>query len=95
MSAKKVTIGAKPKRDPVAVDAWVGGGDRENASNPSPAQSEVVTHPATRAPAAAEPMKRLTIDISEGLHRRVKTGCAAEGAKIADVVREYLDKRFP
>jgi hypothetical protein len=45
--------------------------------------------------AVAEPIKRLTIDIPLGLHRRVKTGCAREGTPIADVVRDYLEQRFP
>jgi hypothetical protein len=42
-----------------------------------------------------EPIKRLTIDIPLGLHRRVKTGCVREDVAIADVVREFLDRRFP
>jgi hypothetical protein len=46
-------------------------------------------------PAAAEPIKRLTIDIPLGLHRRVKTGCVREDVAIADVVRDFLDRRFP
>lgn len=45
---------------------------------------------------AAEPvkMKRLTIDIPEGLHRSIKTACAQRGTKIADEVRELLRERF-
>lgn len=42
-----------------------------------------------------EPLKRLTIDIPIGLHKRVKSGCAAQGTTIADVVREYLERNFP
>lgn len=42
-----------------------------------------------------EPIKRLTIDIPLGLHRRVKTGCVREDVAIADVVREFLARRFP
>lgn len=37
-----------------------------------------------------EPMKRLTIDIPESLHRSIKSQCAARGTKIADEVRELL-----
>ena len=44
---------------------------------------------------AAEPLKRLTIDIPESLHRRVKTACAMENLVMADVVREMLERRFP
>jgi hypothetical protein len=42
-----------------------------------------------------EPLKRLTIDIPQGLHRRVKSQCALENARMADVVREFLEGRFP
>ena len=34
--------------------------------------------------------KRLTIDISEELHRAIKSQCAQRGAKMADEVRELL-----
>ena len=49
----------------------------------------------TPAPKPVVRMKRLTLDVPEDLHRRVKTGCAARGEKIADVVRRYLDEEFP
>jgi hypothetical protein len=42
-----------------------------------------------------EPTKRLTIDIPLSLHQRVKSQCALKGEKMADVVRELLEKRFP
>ena len=40
-------------------------------------------------------MKRLTIDLPESLHRRVKMGCAQRGEKMAEVIRELLQKEFP
>ena len=42
-----------------------------------------------------EPMKRLTIDVPLGLHKRIKSQCAIENLIMADVVRELLEKRFP
>lgn len=39
-------------------------------------------------------MKRLTIDIPEELHRRVKTACAAKGVQMADEIRTLLEKEF-
>lgn len=39
-------------------------------------------------------MKRLTIDITEDLHRRIKAGCAMRGSKIADEVRELLLQKY-
>jgi hypothetical protein len=41
-----------------------------------------------------ERMKRLTIDIPESLHQRVKSQCALNGEKMADVVRALLEKQF-
>ena len=40
-------------------------------------------------------MKRLTIDVPESLHRRIKTTCSENGVKMADKVREILEKEFP
>ncbi|MCW1844211.1 hypothetical protein [Prosthecomicrobium hirschii] len=42
--------------------------------------------------APAEPMKRLTIDVPMSLHRKLKTKCAGEGEKMADVLRRMLDE---
>lgn len=42
----------------------------------------------------SEPVKRLTIDIPVSLHQCVKSQCALDGKKMADVVRELLEKRF-
>lgn len=41
------------------------------------------------------PLKRLTIDIPQELHRRVKSQCATRGLKMADEVRALLEKHFP
>ena len=43
---------------------------------------------------APEPIKRLTIDIPESLHRVIKMQCASRGAKIADEVRELLIQKY-
>lgn len=42
-----------------------------------------------------EQTKRLTIDLPESLHRRMKAQCAIEGLKMVEVVRELIEKRFP
>jgi ParG. len=39
-------------------------------------------------------MKRLTIDVSEELHRAIKTQCAMRGVNIADEVRELLISKY-
>lgn len=48
----------------------------------------------SRAADAAEPMKRLTIDIPESLHRAIKAQCAMRGTKIADEMRELLTEKY-
>jgi hypothetical protein len=40
-------------------------------------------------------MKRFTIEVPETLHTRVKLGCARRKVKMADVVRERLEREFP
>lgn len=40
-------------------------------------------------------MKRLTFDISDVLHRRIKSQCAAKGVKMVDELRDLLEKHFP
>ena len=42
-----------------------------------------------------EAMKRLTFDIPETLHRRIKTQCASKGTKMTDELRLLLEKHFP
>lgn len=80
--AKKVSFGAKPMEKSVAVEQWVE--SREPLSRP------VATEAAT-----AEAMKRLTIDLPESLHKRVKAGCAVRGVKMADEIRRLLEEHFP
>jgi hypothetical protein len=43
---------------------------------------------------SVEPMKRLTIDVPESLHRRLKTSCANRGSKMADEVRALLEQHY-
>ncbi|NCG53675.1 plasmid partition protein ParG [Serratia fonticola] len=41
-----------------------------------------------------EKMKRLTIDVTESLHKSIKSACALRGTKIADEVRELLINKY-
>lgn len=41
-----------------------------------------------------EKMKRLTIDVTESLHKAIKSACALRGTKIADEVRELLINKY-
>ena len=44
---------------------------------------------------SSEALKRLTIDISPSLHKRIKIRCASQELKMADVLRDILEKEFP
>lgn len=43
----------------------------------------------------AEPTKRLTIDVSQSLHKRIRTQCLQEDRVMAEAIREILEKHFP
>jgi NRPS condensation-like uncharacterized protein len=60
-----------------------------------PAPPPEAAHQVEKGTPKPEAMKRLTIDIPEGLHKRVKSQCGAQGTTIADVVRAFLEKKFP
>ena len=78
---KSVSFARPEKKALPDPEQWVTGAPRE-VSPSKPVKEHV-------------PMKRLTLDIPDELHRRVKSGCAVRGEKIADVVRRYLDNEFP
>jgi hypothetical protein len=40
-------------------------------------------------------MKRLTVDIPESLHTRIKLGCVANHQKMADAIRALLEQHWP
>lgn len=41
------------------------------------------------------PMKRLVLEIPAELHHRMKMKCAQDRVVMAEVVRAFLEKRFP
>lgn len=51
-------------------------------SNAAPEQTHIET-------------KRFTFDVPVDLHRRIKVQCALRGLKMAELVREMLEKKFP
>jgi len=42
-----------------------------------------------------EKMKRLTLDVTDSLHRRIKSQCALKGVNMADELRLILEEHFP
>jgi hypothetical protein len=64
------------------------------------AHPRAVTRPddwVNQKPAAADdvPMKRLTVDIPEDLHARIKIACATKREKMSDAVRALLESHWP
>ena len=84
---KKVAFKTLPKTATADADDWV--------QNARPNDREVKTEIASTPPTASEEMKRFTIDVPVELHRRIKTQCAMRGSKMADVIRELLEREFP
>ena len=78
----------KPVKKPDPAEAWV---SKRTADTPELGQGATVT----QLEVPAEPMKRFTIDVTESLHKRIKAQCAMNGTKMADVIREMLEERFP
>lgn len=66
---------------PANVEEWV------QSARPIDREAKVVT--------PAEAMKRFTIDVPMTLHTRIKTECARRGVKMADMLRELLEREFP
>jgi hypothetical protein len=78
---KKVALTISPKPGAASAEQWVQG-----ARSPDDR---------SRPAAPAEPTKRFTIDVPLELHKRIKTQCAMRGLKMADALREILDREFP
>jgi predicted cobalt transporter CbtA len=87
---KKTVAFKNPVKAPNPADSWVSSRSAD-AEAPAPAPVE----PEHEAAAPAEAMKRFTIDVPASLHTRVKIGCAQRGLKMADVLREMLEREFP
>jgi ParG len=84
--SKTVKFTKRPSASPVAAseaDAWVSSRGSDVAVN------------AEKRDVPDVPMKRLTIDIPESLHARVKSQCAKRGTKMADEIRALLETHFP
>ena len=92
MSKKSVAFKMPPKAvDQIqAAEEWVATRD-----SVQPALAPEHSATITQLPRPAEPMKRFTIDVTEELHKRIKAQCAMRGVKMADVIRELLEKEFP
>jgi hypothetical protein len=94
--SKTISIGKRPtgRPSPEAIDKWLEGTATvagEVAAAPSIAPPPSIE----KAKTPAQKMKRLTIDIPDSLHRRLKSRCGQDGLQMADVVRDLIEQRFP
>lgn len=81
--SKKITFNPKPTaKTATSADSWV------------ETRATVETSEGQEAEPQSETMKRLTFDIPENLHRRIKTQCASKGIKMTDELRLLLEKHF-
>lgn len=91
MTKKKVDIKPKPKTAaPSKVDEWVEG---QEAGESAPVVEQTGSAGGEQGN-GSQKMKRLTIDVSEDLHRRIKVGCASRGVRMADEIRGLLEQEF-
>ena len=72
-----------PSKPANPADAWV---QTRDADKEEPTPVPV---------APVEAMKRFTIDVPVSLHTRIKAQCALNGVKMADVMRDLLEREFP
>ena len=82
MTSKTIPFKPMPQLPSPAAENWVGAPAVASAPEPAPAKLE-------------GPTKRLTVDIPEDLHRRLKVKCAADGEQMSDVIRDLLLKEYP
>lgn len=96
---KSVSFKVPQSKLAAGADAWITNRGAEPVATDREGGS-VTSLKAVKAAPVPEPepkekMSRLTIDVPESLHRRVKMQCAGRGKKMADVVREFLEREFP
>ena len=87
MPRKEVSIGKKPsgtRSTKKNIDDWV--------EEKPPAQTKKTSTPQKSKPAVK--MKRLTIDVSEELHKAIKMKAVQEGVAMADMLRSLLEDNY-
>ena len=78
----------------LGTEMWSGAGLPQPASVFAQASPQEAPPPRLSL-AAQRHMRRLTIDVPVDLHCRMKSECARQGMKMTDVLREFMETRFP
>ena len=106
MAGKKVNFGTKPQKK-ATVDDWVESREASSEST-EPSQnkktavmdldipeSETATASKDKKEEEKKPiMKRLTLDIPEDLHKRIKGKAVMEGVTMVNMLRELLEETY-
>ena len=86
---KEVSFSAKPKIK-ANVDNWV-----ENREVPTSEAEPQITAPEAIPEEPSQPkIKRLTLDISETLHKKIKVRAVIEGISMVEMLRELLETTY-
>ena len=93
MAAKKVGIGKKPTSNKTPnIDEWV---EQRNSNTEKEASTPPVSEEKTTPESEEKPkMKRLTIDVTEKLHRSIKMKAVEAGTPMADMLRSLLESNY-
>ena len=67
-------------------------GAKPKVSQLAPEADDWVQQQAGKNDSDVEPMRRLTIDVPEELHRQLKIAAASQNMAMADLVREWIRK---
>ena len=59
-----------------------------------PSADQWVSQGRERTATTEQKMKRLTLDLPEGLHRAIKLRAVSEGVTIADMLRKLLEEHY-
>lgn len=93
-AAKKVPFGPSIPRPQRAIEDFVAaGGAAQEAIASAPPEPALVA--ASSPEDTKRSVVRLTIDVPEALHRRLRLYAAGDGRRLADIVRELLDTNLP
>ena len=94
MAAKKVGIGKKPTSNKTPnLDEWVEQRNPKTDKASSPSVSQEKTTPESVSQTKPK-MKRLTIDVTEELHRAIKMKAVEAGTPMADMLRSLLESNY-
>ena len=86
--AKKVSFSGTPKPTP-NIENWV---DNREVSQPEP-EAEIAIPEVEPTPDEPK-MKRLTLDIPDELHRKIKGKAVAEGVTMVEMLRKLLETNY-